>query len=245
MAASNPGLRGIASAPGLLVLACALGALASEWTISIPQAHFAEGFGFQNLFCWVVVISALGALVIEDHRGALALLLLGEATLLVWFGWAIWVVTSPPFARLPWPFVGIDVVGPGWYVGGLAVLIAAAALVARRISDRSRGAELWLFAAIPGYGVTRLGRWGRGLIWTILFASALLLASYSSPDMSLFEQFRTYASLPPAPVTRFPTWILLWASVLIAALSVVDTARLQATVPRHLSLTASDSIKGG
>jgi hypothetical protein len=158
-------------------------------------------------------------------------LLLGESALLVWFGWAMWVVTSPPFARLPWPFVGIDVMGPGWYVGGLAVLIAGAALVARRMSYPSRGAEVWLFAAIPGYGVNRIGRWGRGLIWTILFASAVLLASYSSPDMSLFEQFRTYASLPPAPVTRLPTWILLGASILIATMSVADTARIQALRP--------------
>jgi hypothetical protein len=216
------------SVPGVLVLVCALAALASEWTIGIPQAHFAQGFGFQNLFCWFAVISALTAVVVQDRRGTLAFLLFGEVALLVWFGWAFWVVTSPPFARLSWPFVGIDVVGPGWYTAALGILVAAAVVVARPLTNReaSSGLDVWLLAAIPGYGLIRLDRWGRGLIWTILFASAVLLASYSSPDMSLFEQFRTYASLPPAPVNRLPTWILLAAALVLWALSVVDTSRI-------------------
>jgi hypothetical protein len=219
VAASNPGLRrGIASAPGLLILICAVAALSSDWTIGIPQAHFAEGFGFQNAFCWVALASALGAIV----TGRAAVLLVGEASLLAWFGWAMWVVTSPAFARLPWPFVGIDVVGSGWYAAGLAILIAAAALVVRS------SAGPWLFAAIPGFGVARLGRVGRGAIWTTLFVSALLLAAFSSPDMSQFDQFRNYASLPPAPSTRLPTWILLVTALVIWGLSVIDTARITA-----------------
>jgi hypothetical protein len=215
-----------------MVLVCVAATLASEWTIGIPQAHFAQGFGFQNLFCWLAVISALSAVVVQDRRGAVAFLLFGEAALLVWFGWAMWVVTSPPFARLPWPFVGIDVVGAGWYTAALAMLVAAA-VVAPPLTNReaSGGPQVWLLAALPGYGLIRLDRWGRGLIWTTLFASALLLASYSSPDMSLFEQFRTYASLPPAPVTRSPTWILLAAALVVWAFSVIDTARFA----RHAS----------
>lgn len=238
-----PKARTLASAPGVLVLICAVASLASGWTISIPQAHLGEAFGFQNLLCWLAVVCALGALLVEDRRACVAFLLIGEASLLAWFGWAFWVVTTPAFAHLPWPFVGIDVVGPGWYAEGLAILIAAAAVVAGRVSNRDRAgaAEVWLLAAIPGYGLARLDRWGRGLIWTLLFASALLLASYSSPDMSLFEQFRNYSSLPPAPSNRLPTWILVVTALVLWALSVIDTARIARSAGRPSRAIAHNS----
>lgn len=233
-----PKARALRSAPALLVLFCVVLGLISPWTIAIPQAGFGQGFGFQNVFCWLAVVCALGAILFAERGAGIALALVGEASLLAWFGWVMWVVTSPAFARFHWPFVGIDLLGSGWYLGALAILIAGG-VVAQRLYEREVvGLEVWLAAALPGYGLICLGRPGRGLIWTTLFGAAVLLASYSSPEMSIFEQFRNFGSLPPAPPSRAPTWTLLGIACVGAALSVADTVRIalsDRTVPRARS----------
>lgn len=132
-----------------------------------PAGGPCDAFGFQNLFCWLAVACALGALVVEERRARLAFLCLGEGVLLAWFGWAMWVVTSPRFARLQWPFVGIDLVGPSWYIAGFAILIVAAS-TARSLSAHPAAMDVWLLAALPGNGLVRLDHWTRGLTWTLL-----------------------------------------------------------------------------
>ena len=215
--------RGI---PRLIVVLCAIGAAASLWTISIPPAHATQSFGYQTPACWLVVLALFTAVLLADLRISVVAVAGGAGVLVAWFAWAMWVVTTPRFAQLPFPFVGTDLLGSGWYVADLGLLVAAGDVVKRLLdSEAPIRAEFWLLAALPGFGLMRLGRWGRGLTWSFLFSTAVVLASLDSPDMTQFAEFGRTNNVPPAPPTRSPEWILLGIAALLWALSVADSIR--------------------
>ncbi len=204
---------------------CAFLALASPWSIGVPQADADVNFGFQNPVCWLMLIAMATALMAADLGAVVAAVVAGEALLLGWFGWAMWLAGTPPYTGLDFPFMGIDLIGPGWFEAALG-LLAVGAVIARRYHDQEQppGAEVWLLAALPGFGLIRLGRTARGLLWAILVATAVFLASVDSPVAPLFQSVGSHFDLPPAPPTRAPEWIFLGAGLLLAAASVVDTA---------------------
>jgi hypothetical protein len=210
-------------------------ALVSQWTIRIPQAGLDATFGFQILLCWLVVLATVTALLATNLALGLAAALAGEALLLAWFGWAIWVATTSRFAGIgDFPFIGIDLVGPGWFWSALG-LMAGGAAIANRYHDLERppGVEAWLLSALPGIGLVRLGRTARGVTWALLTSLALFLASFDSPVAPLFQPIVGHFDPPPVPPTRGLDWILLAASAAIALASIIDTARVKARRP-HL-----------
>jgi hypothetical protein len=208
----------------LIVALCAIASVASPWWISVPPAHLAETFGFQSPACWLTVI-ALGATLYLDLRVAVIALAVVEVVLIAWFAWAMWVVTTPRFATLGFPFIGTDLIGPGWYATAVALLVAAGVVVKELIDkDVPVAWDLWVFTAIPGYGLARLGQWSRGLIWTALFFAALYFASTDSPDPELFAEYGRTNNVPPS-YPREPEWVLLALATLLFALSVVVTVR--------------------
>ena len=93
-----------------------------------------------------------------------------EAVLVAWFGWATWVVTTPRFTDLPFPFMATDLMGPSWYAAAIGLLFGAGAVV-RELQRRAAPLreDLWLLTAIPGFGLMRKGRWLDGSIWAGLF----------------------------------------------------------------------------
>jgi hypothetical protein len=143
--------------------------------------------------------------------------------LIAWFGWAMWVVTTPRFTHLGFPFVGTDLLGPGWYAAAVGLLVTAIVVV-RELEDRdiTVGWELWILAALPGFGLMRLGRWSRGLVWTALFSAALYFASTDSPDPAQFAEFGRTGNVPPA-LPRGPEWVLLALAALIWLFSIAAT----------------------
>jgi len=147
------------SVAAVAVAASVVASLASPWSISIPPGHIAQSFGFQTPACWLTVL-ALGAAIVVDGGAEVVAVGLAFAVILAWFAWAMWIVTTPQFTSLPFTFVGTDVLGPGWYAAAVGLLVAAAA-VARTLVERhaEAGIDLWVFTAIPGYGLMRLGRW--------------------------------------------------------------------------------------
>jgi hypothetical protein len=211
------------SVADFLIAICAIASVVSPWAISIPPAHLAQSFGFQTPACWVAVIALLAALVL-DARAAVVALGAVELVLITWFGWAMWVVTTPRFADLGFQFVGTDLMGPGWYVVAVGVLLAAAAVV-KELNDREVpvGVDLWILTAIPGFGLMRLGQWSRGLMWTALFSAAFYFASTDSPDPTQFADFGRYGNVPPA-YPRGPEWTLLGLAALLFAISIAVTA---------------------
>ena len=213
----------LASPSALLALASLVAALVTPWSIGIPQAHAVGTFGFQSAVCWLVVLLLLTAIAVRSTAISVACLVASDVVLLAWYGYAMWLVTTPTYSNL-YPFVGTDVVGPAWYASGVALLATSAAVV-RRIhdSDLPIGKEVWWLAAVPAFGLARLGRTARGFMWTALVVSALLLATLGSPIAPLFQPISGFPDLPSQLPTRAPTWILLAAAALFATLSVVDT----------------------
>ena len=221
--------RRVAATPlGVLVGVGLFLALVSQWTIRIPQAGLEAMFGFQNPICWLVVLAAVTALLASNLSLGLAATLAGDALLLGWFGWAMWFATTPRFGSMAFPFIGIDLIGPGWFYAALG-LLAGGASVARKCHDleQPRGPEVWLLAALPGLGLIRIGRTARGAVYAALVAMALLLASLDSPVAPLFEPIVGQFDPPPVPPTRALEWALLGCPIALTLLSLIDTARLK------------------
>lgn len=213
------------SLAGLGVGVCLVASIVSPATIGIPQAHLTETFGFQSPVCWIVALSLMAAVLVTDARMALVSLLLGEAAIVVWYGWDWWLVRAPRFAELPYPFVGVDILGPSWYAAAVALPLAAADIVTKlRVWRSEVGVEAWLLAAVPGFGLARLGRWGRGLAWLLLVAAAIYLASLQSPDPTVWQDFGQF-NVPTPPPTRAPVWIFLALAAGLVVLSLLDTLR--------------------
>src|SRR4029077_14683516 len=173
----------------LIVALCAIASVASPWWISVPPAQLAETFGFQSPACWLAVIALGGALYL-DLRIAVIAVAVVEVVLIAWFAWAMWVVTTPRFSTLGFPFIGTDLLGPGWYATAVGLLVAAGVVVKELVDkDVPVAWDLWLFTAIPGYGLASLGQLSRGLMWTALFTASLYFASTDSPDPELFAEY--------------------------------------------------------
>jgi len=205
---------------GLSLIASVL----SPWWISIPPAHFAQTFGFESPACWLVAIAMLAALYL-DVRVAVFALAVVEVVLIAWFAWAMWVVTTPRFASLGFPFIGTDLIGPGWYAAAVGLLVSSGVVVKELVDrDVPIGWDLWALTAIPGFGLARLGEWGRGLIWTTLVSAALYFASTDSPDPELFAEYGRTANVPP-PYPRGPEWVLLALAAVLFVSTVVVTVR--------------------
>jgi len=220
----RPGFRSRpASVLDFVVAVSVIASVASPWWISVPPAHLQETFGFQSPASWLAAIALFVALFAEARAAVVALAVV-ELMLIAWFGWAMWVATTPSFARLGFPFVGTDLIGPGWYAAAVGLLVTAA-LVVKELDDRniSIGSELWILTALPGFGLMRLGRWTRGLLWTGLFSAALYFASTDSPDPAQFAELGRTGNVPLA-LPRGPEWVLLGLASLFWMLSIGATA---------------------
>ncbi len=213
-----------ASPLGVLVVIALFLALISPWLVGISQVHTDVNFGFQNPICWLVVLTLVASMLATNTTIRLATLLAAEATLVGWFVWVMWLATTPTYASVDFSFVGIDLVGPGWFEAALG-LFATGAVLARSLHAHEipPARDVWLLAAVPGMGLMRIGRTARGVIWSVLVATAVFLASVASPIAPIFEPISGHFDLPAAPPTRAPEWILLGAALVLAAASLVDT----------------------
>lgn len=208
---------------GVIVCICAATSVLSPWAIAIRPAHAAVSFGYQTPACWLTVLALVSAVVAANLRIGLVAVVLAASVVIAWFAWALWVVTTPRFALLGFPFVGTDLLGAGWYAAAVGLLVAAGEVVRKlNAGDEPANIDLWLLALLPGFGLMRLGHWGRGLIWTMLFSTVFYLGTIDSPDPALFEEYGATNNVPPALPTRAPEWILLGIAGLFWVLSVVD-----------------------
>jgi hypothetical protein len=212
------------SPPAIFTIIAIVTALVSLAAVSIPKVNASPSFGFESPVCWLTVLLLLGAILLPNLTFSLACVMAAELVLIAWYGWAMWLVTTPRFSS-QYAFVGTDIVGPAWYAAAIG-LLCAAAVVARRYRDYDDppGLETWWLAA-PGFGLLRLDRTARGLTWAVLVAAALFVASLDSPFAPLFQPLNGFENLPDPVPTRAPTWILLGIALLFGALSILDTIR--------------------
>ncbi len=195
-----------------LVIVAAVVSLLSEWTIAIEPAHLTQTFGVESPACWVAVAGLVATLILEIRLAVVAVFLT-ELVLLAWFGWALWVITTPRFTSIQFPFTPTDLMGPGWFAAAGGLLFAAGAVIRELRSRREPPREdFWLLTALPGFGLLRIGRWFQGGLWASLFIGALYFASSDSPDSTEFADLGKYGAVP-APYPRGAEWVLLAAAV--------------------------------
>jgi hypothetical protein len=192
--------------------------------IGVVPARFDESFGYQSLACWAMAASIVVAVFATDTRMSVAAVVIADAPLVGWYVWAAWLVTTPAFSQQSYPFVAQDLIGSGWYLGGVAVIVAGASVAVRvHNKDEPAGAELWALSAIPGAGLFRLGKRVRGSVWAVLVGMALFFAGQDTSDPAMFNAAGRWLEIPTAPPTRAPALALLAAAVFFLALSVGDT----------------------
>lgn len=225
--------RAVDSPLGFVVVICLLVTLITQWVIRIPQAGLDTAFGFQVPVAWLVVIVTAAGLVATNLAVRLAAVLVAEALLAGWFAWATWLASTSRFAGFDFPFMGIDLIAPGWFAAAIGVL-ATGATVAQKFRDGEprAGIETWLLALIPGAGLIRLDHAARGAVYATLVWSAVFFASIASPVGPLFQPVSGDFEAPPPPPTRALEWVFLGAAVAIALASWADTARSKASVRR-------------
>ena len=226
-------LRGALDSPSaLLALIAVFVALVSLWTLGIQRVGTESSFGFQSPVCWLAVLGVLGAVMLPTLRAATLSLVMAELVLIAWYAWEIWLASTPAYSS-HYQFVGTDLVTTAWYAAGAGLLFAAAAVARRyRKKDENVGPETWWLSAVPGFGLMRLDRTARGLLWAVLVASALWLATLASPIAPVFQTANGLTYLPDPLPTRAPTWILLAAAASFALLSVLDTIRARRRLPQ-------------
>lgn len=192
--------------------------------IGVVPARFDESFGYQSLACWAMAASLVVAIFATDRRMAVAAVFIADAALVGWYVWVAWLVTTPAFSQQGYPFVAQDLIGSGWYLGGVAVIVAAASVATRvHNADERIGAELLALGAIPGAGLFRLGKRLRGSIWAVLVGMALFFAGQDTPDPAMFNAAGRWLEIPTAPPTRAPAIATLAAAVFFLVLSLADT----------------------
>ena len=131
--------------------------------------------------------------------------------------------SSPTCRPLVWAWSAEPIAEAGGYAVAVGLLLAAGAVV-KGLNDRAVpvGADLWILTALPGFGLIRLGKWSRGLIWTALFSAAFYFASTDSPDATQFADYGRYGNVPPA-YPRGAEWVLLAVAALLWVTSVAAT----------------------
>jgi len=216
--------RAFGSPLGVVVVISLFLALISPWLAGISQVHTDVNFGFQNPACWLVVLTLVASVLAISTAIRLAAILAAEAVLVGWFAWVMWLATTAQYSGVDFKFIGIDLIGAGWFEAALG-LFAVAAIVARRLhaDETLPGRDVLLLAAVPGMGLMRIGRIARGVTWAVLVAAAVFLSSIASPISAIFVPISGHLDLPANPSTRAPEWIFLGSAVVLAAASVVDT----------------------
>jgi hypothetical protein len=216
--------RVFASPLGVLTVISAALALVSPWSVYIPNVQPNVSFGFQNPICWLALLAMLVVLFTSNRSLRLAAVLVDVTVLLGMFGWAMWAAATSRYAAADFPFIGIDLIGPGWFAAALG-LFAIGAITARQYDDQAvrPGREVALLSLVPGMGLVRLGRTTRGVVWAVLVSAALFTASADSPINPLFTPASGHYEMPPAPPTRVLEWILLGTTLILIVASMVDT----------------------
>jgi hypothetical protein len=218
----------------LLVGGLLLIALLTPWSVGIPILHWHQVFGWQS----PVALLSMAALVVANLRrsgrdGRMATLVAALGLVAWGVGVAVQLLT-PPFRASGFPFLPIDLLGEGWYVGllALAVTVDGLAAEASHQAEPARAAHTWPFAILPGMALVRLHYPIRGRLFLIAAAFAGLLVQANAIGPEEFQYYGSLGSLPPAR-PRGGVLIPVVLGLVIWLLSLWDTRhklRLERTV---------------
>jgi hypothetical protein len=227
------------------VLVLLLTALLAPWRVPIAVAHADAVFGWQLPLAWLAALGLIPALTRRLAPWEGVGLAVSGASLGAWLGWLAWLLFTPDFARLHFPFVPLDLTGVGWYLGLAAWVVAVESAASRTAWQRSGEggkARLLGWALVPGAALLRIGRTALGRAY--LLAAALLvfflrLSAYTPND---FAYYATSNRLPPSHA-RTDTLVLtaLLAAIWLAS-AVHYLAAVRASEARRQALPSWDQI---
>ncbi len=180
---------------GLLLIA-----LLTPWSVSIPTLHFPQIFGWQSASALIVIATLLVARIQPLPRVALPALIAAAAALVGWVVWIVLELRTPAFVATGFPFLPIDLLGEGWYIGLAAFAIGVDGMAVSASSDGRpvRPAEVWPFAIIPGLGLVRMQYPVRGRLWLLAVAFCVVLVQANAISPSEFQYYGSFLGLPEA-----------------------------------------------
>lgn len=204
---------------GLLLIA-----LLTPWSVAIPTLHWPQTLGWQSPLPLLTIAALLLARLRRSRRDGKVTILMAGLGLAAWFAWVGAQLLTPSFRTAGFPFLPIDLLGEGWYVGLLALAISVDGMAAEASEDNrpARPRDVWPFAVVPGMGLTRLHYPGRGRLWLIGTAFFAFLVQANAIGSEEFQYSGSLASLPQ-PRPRGAVLIPLALGMLVFLASLWDT----------------------
>jgi len=206
---------------GLLVTA-----LLTPWSIAIPPVHWPERFGWQTPLALAVVAALVIVRVHRLRRYRVAAIFVAGIGLMAWIAWVSAQLLTPNFRNTGFTFLPIDLLGEGWSIALLALVITVDGMAVEAADDDgpARPRDVWPFALVAGMGLVRLYYVGRGRLWLVAAAFTVLLSKFTAVGWAEFQYYGSLGSLPE-PRPRGADLIPLAVLLLISLASLWDTHR--------------------
>jgi hypothetical protein len=216
---------------GLLLIA-----LLTPWSIAIPMLRWPQSFGWQSPVALAVAAALVVTRVRRLRRYAVAAAIIGGIGLVAWVAWASAQLLTPAFRASGFPFLPIDLLGDGWYVGLLAFAVCLDGIAVEASDDvhPARPSQVWPFSVLPGAGLVRLHYPGRGRLWLAAAAFCVFVLQANAVGPAEFQYYGSLRSLPePRPRGAVLIALALGAVVWIASLwDTRQKLRLERTADR-------------
>ena len=219
---------------GLLLIA-----LLTPWSVAIPTLHWSQTLGWQSPLPLLTIAALVLARLRRSRPDSRWAILTAGLGLAAWFAWVSAQLLTPSFRTAGFPFLPIDLLGEGWYIGLLAfaVSVDGVAAVASEDSRPARPRDVWPFAVVPGMGLTRLHYPARGRVWLFGTAFFTFLVQANAIGSEEFQYAGSLASLPQ-PRPRGAVLIPLALVMLVFLASLWDTRqklRLERNPDEHFT----------
>ncbi len=204
---------------GLLLIA-----LLTPWSVSVPTQRWPQTFGWQSPLPLLTIAVLVLARLRRSRRDSTLAIAMAGLGLAAWFGWVAAQVLTSTFRATGFPFLPLDLLGEGWYVGLLAFAVSVDGMATAASEDErpARPRDVWPFAVVPGMGLNRLHYPGRGRLWLV---AAVFFTFLVQANAIGSEEFRYYGSLGglPQPHPRGAVLIPLTLGILVLLASLWDT----------------------
>jgi hypothetical protein len=212
--------------------------LLTPWAVAVPTLGFRQIFGWQSPLALLVVVALVAARLPGARRLAVPALLVAGLGLVAWAAWATAQLLMPAFRHSGFGLLPIDLVGEGWYIALLALVISVDRLaVEETVDDQpARSREVWPFAVVPGMGLVRMRYLGRGRLWAAAFGFCVFLLQTTAVGAEEFQYYGSLRSLPE-PRARGVVLVPLVLGLLAWLVSLWDT-RQRLRIERYAGVTA-------
>ena len=208
----------------LLVGGLLLIALLTPWSVAIPMLRWPQTFGWQSPLAMAVIGALILIRVRPLRRYAVPAIIVAGLGLLAWSAWVSAQLLTPAFRASGFPFLPIDLLGEGWYIGVLAFAISVDGMAAEASDDErpARPSEVWPFSIVPGAGLVRLHYPGRGRLWLTAAAFCVFLVQANAVGADQFQYYGSLRSLPESH-PRGAVFIPVSLGLLVWLVSLWDT----------------------